>query len=260
MPLKLKRQILTIYAALFMVPSFASGVASEAVWVEAQKDIYSIRFARLIDDEWEQFDSPLYTSENAMTSPALGTNSQGRKILIWTEQKKSRSILMSITGEPTATGGLIWSLPSIFSKYGSENFAATIVHDINDEAWVFWSATLDTYSDIVMQRFAGQSWSEPVRVNKTNEVPDDLPRAQITEENRVKVQWNTFDLDSGVSVVRFKEFSIRHNGSPTKRLKAVDNIDEREVSMPTNLPPYTPALLHFPTNAMIQSAPVNFAR
>ena len=253
------------YALLFMTPGLSLALAPdsvwvEAVWVEAESDKNSIRFARYENDKWALFNEPLYVSDNSLTSPALGSNSRGQKILIWTEQNKAKTILMSMNGEPTPADELSWSEPSVFSKHGIENFAASIVYDRNDEAWVFWSATTGTYSDIVMQRYNGDYWDRPLQVNQENAVPDDLPRAEVTEHGTIRVEWRSFDLETGLPIPQEKEFLPDSKGIPLANLKLVDNIDSRAIPLPPNMPPYSPALLHFPTNAMVQSARIEFAR
>lgn len=244
-----------------MQPSLSLAlVVSEAVWVETELEVSSIRFARYENDSWEQVGAPLYTSESSLTSPALGTNSKGHKLLIWTEQKKAKTILMFMTAKPTSAGDLVWSSAEIYSKHGIENFAASIVYDNNDTAWVFWSSTTETYSDIVMQHSNDDVWGSPIQVHSVNNVPDDRPRVRLTEDDLIRVEWTSFDLESGASVFRSKEFSPDSHGSKQNVAQLVDDVEANDISLPDFISPYAPALLHFPTNGLLQSTPLSSVR
>jgi len=238
---------LLIVFSLNATKSFAS--MAEVVWVESGVEVKSIHFGEYDEGEWAFNDEPLYVSGNPLTSLALGTDSRGQKILIWTELTRTKTVLMSMTANLDESSRLKWSSPILYSDYGKENFAASVVHDLNGDRWVFWAAATDSYSDIVVQRGFGD---KPIKVNPSNEVPDTTPSAMITEQGNVQVRWNTFDFDADDYVSVTKDYSVE-TGTQTAPIKLIDSVSEKDIPLPSEVITDHSALLHFPSNQLVQS-------
>jgi len=125
---------------------------------------------------------------------------------------------------------------------------------------VFWSATRDSDSDVVVQRFVDGSWTDPQQVHTANQVPDNTPRAMIDERGTVTVEWNSFDLDSGDYVVKQKNYPISVDAGGEVPIKLVDSVIENEIPLPLAMSTEYPALIHFPNNQIIQSRLLNDIR
>ncbi len=245
------------------ISSFAA--QAELIWIESDRKVKNIRFAGYSNEEWVVREEPLYTSENPLTSLALGTDKKGRKLLVWTEKKRAKTVLMSMvsvanSSKTESDRKLEWSAPTLFSDYGRENYSASIVSDQNGVSWVFWSTTRDNYSDIVVQRFVDGSWTDPQRVHTANEVPDNTPRAMIDEKGSIIVEWNSFNLDLGDYVVKRKNYPISVDAGEEIPIKLTDSVIENEIPLPLAMSTEFPALIHFPNNQVIQSRLLNDIR
>jgi len=251
--------VLFLVQTLSLIAIFPARAANDSdkvadlLWIESEAKKESIKFARYDTEEWTFDDKPLYVSENPLTSLALGTDQQGQKLLIWTEQRRTKTVLMSMTAITDPVGKLKWSSPSIFSDHGRENFSASIVYDPNDQSWVFWSATTQNFSDIVVRRSNSGVWGEPEQVHSNNDVPDNSPRASVNQDGRVSVEWNSYDLDSNAYIMKNEDFEISTDDSTKVPNKLVDMIAEADIPLPTKINTERSVLLHFPLNQMIQS-------
>ncbi len=234
-----------------MEPAYANGdISVESIWIDTDEESQRLMFAQFIGDEWQD-ESLIYETANAMTSLALGTGISGEKLIVWTEQKRLKTELMYMTASKV-DGALKWTQAATFSNKGHENFSASIVYDSTGTAWVFWASTSEDFSDIVLRRFDG-SWGEAEQVHTKNSVPDIKPRASITESGDVLVDWVSYDFQVGDYVNRSRQYRIaaRSDDQITKLL--LDKVQPNNVQLPPNMYTGAQALMHFPTNQMIQS-------
>lgn len=248
---------LLFYLALFIallcsrVAAYADTEASvESLWIDTLGESQRLIFAQFIDDKWQD-ESLIYETHNAMTSLALGTAHSGQKLMVWTEQKRLKTELMFMTATEI-DGRLRWSQASTLSNKGHENFSASIVYDTAGTAWVFWASTRENYSDIVLRKFDG-SWGEIEQVHSKNTVPDIKPRASITELGDVLVEWQSYDYQVSDYVGRTRQYmSVTGPDKKTTEI-LIDKVLPSDVQLPSNMYTGAQALIHFPTNRMIQS-------
>ncbi len=225
-------------------------VSAESIWIDTQDKVQRVMFAQLRGDEW-QGESLVYQTDNAMTSLALGTAPSGEKLMVWTEQKRLKTELMFMTASKI-DGTLRWSQASTFSNKGHENFSASIVYDKSGIAWVFWASTSEDYSDIVLRKFDG-SWGEIEQVHSKNTVPDIKPRASIAESGDVLIEWVSYDYQAADYVSRSRLYLSTVDSDQLATKILVDKVLPSDVQLPPNMYTGAQALLHFPTNQMIQS-------
>jgi len=245
---------LYIFKSIVLLSLCASAFANsdeftvaQAVWVDGSDEFNQIRTSQFNGESW--LDSEvLYSSKNPLTSVALSTSSNGTKLLIWTEQKRLKTVLMSMVSTKDR-----WSEATIFSDKSNENFSATIVRDMSNAIWVFWSAASPGLSDILMKRFVNNGWSEVERVHDHNEVPDNRPRASLNELGETKIEWQSYDLAQGQYVLESRLFPNENSNSILPFAKLIDKTLPDEVSPPSEVKANTQVLLHFPNNQMIQS-------
>lgn len=251
---------LFVLLSLIIIPASSSAAIAELAWIEAHSLVKNIRFANYDGSTWEVKPEPVYVSERPLTSLALGTDQQGKKILIWTEKTTVKSVLMFMTGSPNEDGKLSWSSAELFSDYGRENFSASIVYDRTGVGWVFWAATTRDYSDVVFLNMYSLSRDEPQYVHKINKVPDNRPKASINSDGHVSVEWTSFDFASDGYISKEQNFpSISEPVGALEEL--VDVVTKADVSpFPTEMRDEGNALLHFPDNQMIQSVSLNTSR
>ncbi len=242
--------------AVLLIAESASASFADLVWVDSSDNTQSIKFAEYDGEEWVFYEEPIYNSDNALTSLALGTNVIGLKTLIWTEQIRAKTVLMSMSANVDSSGKLLWSLPSIFSDEGRENFSASIVHDSNGQGWVFWSETRGNFSDIVVRRSTGGSWGLISPVNAINDVPDNQPHASVTEAGNVIVEWSSFDIAAGLFQMKNREYSIS-SAFERNAIKLVDIVSPTDVLLPEGMPVGNSKLIHFPQNQIVQSIVLN---
>jgi len=259
MTFEMIRRIIRIstYVAIFLPLLFSGSLAygdstatAEALWIDPQSKRQEIKFAQLIDGDWYD-EQVVYQSDNALTSLALGTAPSGEKLMIWTEQKRAKTALMYMTASNTG-GTLQWSTPSVFSDKGHENFSASIVYDLAGTAWVFWASTHEDFSDIVLRKYSG-SWEQIEKVHAKNSVPDIKPSASIIESGEVSIEWDSYDFEAGNYIRRNKQYSGAINLGEDSVKLLIDKVIPSDVQFPPNMYTGAQALLHFPSNQMIQS-------
>lgn len=231
---------------------WAENGVSKVAEKEAEKGVESrIMFSQLENDGWSK-PLELYRSENPVTSLALVTDLKNTKILVWTEQFRFRSVLMKkqATGRPAN-----WSKAELFSDYGKENFAATMVVDAANDIWLFWSANHGDLDDIYLLKRTSQGWGRPQRTHDQNKVPDILPAAQLDAAGNVSLDWRSYSLADGAYVTLNRVFELEkkwQNGYKSDP-KEVPEITLKDVSLPDFVPADATALMHFPSNRMNQS-------
>ncbi len=244
---------LTLFIFLFCLSPAVFAALAESTWIESFEGEKSIRFARYDGETWTVDDEAIYRSDNPLTSLALGTDLSGVKTLIWTEQIRSKMVLMQMRAILNADGLLSWSPAGLFSDFGRENFSASIVYDLGGQGWVFWSASTHSYSDVVVSRNIGGTWSEPELVHEPNETPDSLPVSSMSETGDVIVEWQAFDQSSNSYHTKIKKFSINADLELRQQSELVDSLGLNDVSLPSDASTEIQAVLHFPKNQMLQS-------
>ena len=236
---------------------------AEVVWVESDDSLNHILFASFDGEHWKQRSTPLYSSSNPLTTPTIGTKQSGEKLVLWTEQKKARSPLLSILGRPQLNDPetVSWSDPTIFSNLRVENLAANVLVDVNQQFWVFWSASGSEQSDVFFTRELVDDWTSPNKVNDQNSVPDSQPIAHNDVAGNVVVEWLTFDLSSiqyiGQSAIYSSggtKLSIELSKKiQTLSIHATSEQNLNKIDLPTFLPDNLRIFIHFPKNKLVQS-------
>ena len=228
---------------------------AELLWIEQLQTEYQVRFSELIDGQWTP-PKVLFASDNSLTSPALGSSSSGDRLAIWTEQRRAKTVLQSMH----QTAGGRWGPARIFTDTGRENYAASIVFDLNDVAWVFWSSTRKALSEIFMAKSAETGWSKPQQIHPENSVPDILPVAALNTNGDVEVEWTQYSFAEAKYLRIGKTIAASQSGSVAnsnnKRLSS-DAVAIEDLALPKFLPHNALSALHFPTNMMIQSRPIS---
>jgi len=241
-------------ALTFTQPGFAHGQEAEVVWIDNSPDGGQVLWSELLEDDVWSEPTIIYKTKNPLTSPALGTDHYGNKLLIWTEQRRTKTILRSASQPAKAN----WQDAELFSDKGSENFAASIVFDSSNTAWVFWSSTRAELSDIYVSRSQGHSWSRPERVHETNQVPDILPTANLTKDGDVQVSWSRYSFDQGRYIKQTKTFAATPNNKPASpAINLKDSVAQSDIKLPDFLPDDALSLLHLPSNSLQQSIPLS---
>lgn len=223
---------------------------AELVWVEQQEKQNTIYISALINEKWTA-PQQIYQSTELLTSPALGTDNSGNQLLIWTEYRRSKTVLKS----SRRNNGESWQEPTLFSDTGSENYASCIVFDRQNNAWVFWSSTRSDLSDIFFSKSEGFTWSRPQLVHSANAVPDILPIAALTPEGHVRVSWTRYSFKQNSYTQDEKTFA--KNVTQPNPAPLLDAVSEKDIKLPAFLSRNSVSLLHFPGNEMIQSRPIS---
>ncbi|MBX2848091.1 MAG: hypothetical protein KTR16_07225 [Acidiferrobacterales bacterium] len=224
-----------------------SEVIAQILWIDIKDGLYILNISSFTGEQWVS-DELVYSSENPLTSPALGTDHQGNKLVIWTEQILAKTVLKSTSRSVNGN----WRLPKIFSDQGHENFSASVVYDQSGNAWVFWSSTLDELSDIYFVRSDGFDWSLPTRVNQQNSVPDIHPRVILTDIGKIEVTWSQYSFENNSYVEEqfvFDDESITLGENVLKDMFSISDIQ-----LPSFLPDNRLSVIHFPQNKMLQSS------
>ena len=221
----------------------------ELLWTEPRDQGYALLHSQFSDNRWSEPEA-VYLSDNPLTSPALGTDADGGKLLIWTEQLRRKTVLKS--KRRTSEGA--WQEAQVFSDSGLENFATSIVYDGNGQAWVFWSSAGGKLADIYLSRSDGPGWSRRERIHPENKVPDILPVASITVQGNVLVEWTHYSFAQRSYLLTSKEFTVENSEKYNNNSSlGKESADLGDLELPDFLPRNRRLLLHFPTHRMIQS-------
>ena len=223
---------------------------AELVWVENSDSSHALYLARYQNNTWHKSAAPIYTSDNAITAPALGTDKNGMRLLIWTEQRNNKFVLMMSVRNKVSLQSA-WSNAQQFSDFGIENFSATMVRDITGVLWVFWSASIGGLSDIYVSKQTNVGWSKPSKINDNNKVPDSHPEARLNEEGNIAVSWSSYNIQSNTYERVHKEINREFDAVAIAEL--ADKTLESDIPIPSFLPSSSIATLHFPNNKSQQS-------
>lgn len=220
---------------------------ADALWIEPYQDGHRLNISHYDGEQWAE-PAVVHKSKKAITSPAIATDSSGAKLVLWSELARGKSILMQ---REKSGGAADWSTPEVFSDFGSENLGAFIIIDLTGTTWVFWSANIGDLDDIYYVKKQRAGWSEPQRVNKKNDVPDFRPRAALSDQGDLIVQWKTYDFSVGQYVDAERTFKL--DNSPESGYKSQLDVPVNEVPMPAFLPSNRTSIVHFPENKFLQS-------
>ncbi|MEM7361212.1 MAG: hypothetical protein AAF431_19165 [Pseudomonadota bacterium] len=210
----------------------------------------TLQYSNLVDNNWS-VPRELYRSEEALTSPALGTDRVGNKLLIWTEQRHSKTVLKFMARPKDKP----WQSPTLFTDSGHENYSPTILFDMHNRAWVFWASTRKNLSDIYLSIRTGQVWSKAEPIHDENEVPDITPTTDILENGDVRVTWTSYNMERGDYGLVERVYSIQNDEAD--ELLLTDTLQFDLITLPDFLPTNSVSVIHFPANKMIQSRPVS---
>jgi len=258
----LKRSTISIFStvlkiAIMCVLSFsiyAKEPKAELVWIESNDQTNSLYLAQYYAEKWNKIATPIYSTDKAITAPMLGMDKDQNRLLIWTEQKHDKFILMMATSSEDSDR-LNWSNAKLFSDYGLENFGATIVRDLNGSMWVFWSASKGGTSDIYVSKKTGAAWSNPSKVNEMNEVPDSQPEARLMGDGNILVSWSTYNLVSNSYESTSKQLNYKLQEKNTSSVN--DAVLKSQIPLPSFLPRLSVSAIHFPENKLFQSIRVS---
>jgi len=226
-------------------------IVAEALWIDSSSKRHVLSLSRYDGETWGD-SIQVVESENPITSPAITTDSNGSKLVLWSEVKRGKSILMQSRKLASARD---WSEPQVFSDFGSENLGASIIIDPNDVTWVFWSANKGELDDIYYVNNRKGSWSEPARAHLKNEVPDFRPQVSLSEEGDLLLHWQTYDFSTGQYIDAEQVFTLDKSDKSGYKppLNRQNDVSVEEISLPSFFPGNRTSIIHFPGNKVSQS-------
>lgn len=231
------------------VTDTAAVESAELVWASSTGELNRILYSEWNGDNWSD-PKVIYQSENSTASPALATLADGSKALIWSEQRRRKSVLMwskRSAAEP------VWSTATVFSRLGSENVAPSIVRDLEGSLWVFWSAQKSGYSDVFYTRQLAGDWSQPQQVNQANEVPDIKPLAFVGEQGEIVVEWRSFSFDAQDYVTQTRAFEPITGLKASLKKRFRQETDPQKTPIPSFISATDFATIHLAKNIGVQS-------
>lgn len=226
-----------------------SAQLAEVVWAEYDGEQNNVLYSQWTGEDWREPES-IYSNDNYVATPTLSTTKNGEKIVIWSEQRASKSVLM-MSKRPNNEE--LWSEATLFSQHGSENVSPSLVKDRKGTLWVFWAADVDSYSDVFYSRQISGSWAAPVRVNSANQVPDIKPIANVDKDGNVEVTWGRYDFDVGDYVTETVTFEIESKivSELDKKIILAKELDPKKLPIPGFIKPSSFATIHIANNRLI---------
>lgn len=244
--------VLATFALVAVAPEQSAGqepvinpatVQAELIWTDFDGERHLLMHAQLQAAQWSE-PQAIYVSNNAITTPTLATlssESLRADFAMWTEQRKAKTILMQTRRIERA----VWQPGLPFYSEGQDNFSPTVITDLGNTSYVFWSSTqANNYSDIVYSAKndaaanSASEWSVPRRLHASNAVPDLAPSAVLQANGEILVTWQTFDA----SALQYVPNSAVVSGSTDLQHLAdtnpdyVDPVDLRKLALPSFLP------------------------
>ena len=247
-------KIRTLIIYLLLITSLSSSQLyaqqAEVVWVEQNNESQSIHISSFDGKRWTPPSTPLFESNNALSSVKLGTDSDGNKLMVWSEQIIDKTALM-FSQKKTNTP---WVKAKVLYAAGSENYAGSIVFDSNNTGWFFWSFADEQLADILYMRFINGKPSHAQQLHDTNQVPDIHPVAGLDVNGNIEIIWTTYDLEKNRYVRTTKVIPI----NPQQKLSFInhDELKIEDIPIPNFIPNKALSLIHMPGIRMTQSAPV----
>lgn len=234
------------------ISQISENTLAELLWVVAEKDNHRIMMADYDGSDWQEPYS-IYKSESPLSSPAIGTDHKGNKIIVFSElYRPTKSRLLKMV-KPASIEE--WEDPTVFSDFGHENLGASIVVDAANAIWVFWSANQGDLDDIVYKKSGPTGWTKAQVAHAPNNVPDYQPSAMLTAEGEVKLVWKTYDFSSNRYIDSNRLFSL-DNSAQNVYKSPLDKSQELlldNVALPSYVSGDSRTIVHFPNNIMTQS-------
>jgi len=251
----LMHRLFRLSLCTFLLLAAGPAIAAEAeiVWTKFDGKQHQIVFSAYDGEHWLTPGEVVYSSANPLATPVIGTLPSGEKLLIWAEIVRKKVKLMysqSITAVSRT-----WADADVFSDIGKENLAPTLVTDLNDHVWVFWSSSSSLPSDIYMRKFDGSDWSKAERIHSANQVPDNSAHASLNTDGNIYLEWNTFDFEINDYRLDSKTF-ITENPYPDG-IRVTDTLNPADIPSPDFIGFEARAVIHFPNNKLIQNQVLN---
>lgn len=243
------------YSLLLGFPSVSLQASDEMIadakarvlWSDFDGKKHALLVANYNGEDWSN-PTVIHSSENPMTSVAVGSADDNTELLVWTEQIKQKSQLFHKWFSPKTQQ---WSEAELLSKLGDENIGASIVVDPSGRLHLFWAANETDFSDIAHMTYAKGQWSEPSTIHEPNDVPDIKPTASLSLNGNIVVSWSSYSFDAGqyVELEKIIETALPNSSNTTLD----DAIEIEQVEQPNFLPNDSSATLYFPGNTVVQS-------
>ena len=221
----------------------------DLLWVEAGLPNQIMRSQR-DNHEWSE-PEVMYSSKNSLTSIGIVKDLEENEFLIWTEQLKTRSVIMKMQRGNRQNS---WSQAKLFIDYGKENLASTMVVDRANQIWLFFSSNQGDLDDVYLSIRSSSGWSTPTKVNSDNKVPDIQPHAILTKNGDVYVSWRSYDFEIGDYLTRDVVFELDKSlKSRYKTDPVVPELSFNDLALPSYIPSTNTGLVYFPKNRIQQS-------
>ncbi len=266
-----KLKLLNAFAVLCVVcfPAFGAVSVAEVVWVkqasvEGKTELqHQILYSRYSDDSWSMPGVALYQSEKALVTPFIATQSDGSKLLLWSEARGASGFaLMMMTGT-MVENKLHWSSADRFTDMRAYNLGAIAVVDAQGRTWVIWASEGQEDSDIFASVREEGAWSTAQMVNRENDVPDLNPMAVVDPVGELNITWSSFSYDQDDYVELSQRFKPEVSSSEALlklKNKLVTHVDQAasEIPVPEFLPINSQLIrLHMPANRLQQFANIS---
>lgn len=221
----------------------------DLLWVDIGQP-NQIMHSSFSNHEWTEPEA-IYSSNTPLTSIGFVKDLNGVEILVWSEQIKTRSVIMKMQ---RSNAQKPWSQAKLFINFGRENLASSMVVDKANQVWLFFSSNQGDLDDVYLSKRSESGWSSPIKVNSKNKVPDIQPHAKLDKNGDVLINWRSYDFDAGDYLLQEVVFEL--DKSLKNSYKTDPVIPEQSLSnlvMPSFLPSNTAALMYFPKNRLQQS-------
>ena len=225
--------------------------ASEAdlLWVEVGVPNQIMR-SKLDNYQWSE-PEVIYSSKNSLTSIGVVKDLEENEFLVWTEQLKTRSVIMKMQRGNRQNS---WSPAKLFIDFGKENLASTMVVDRTNQIWLFFSSNQGDLDDVYLSIRSKSGWSTPTKVNSKNKVPDIQPHAKLTKDGDVYVSWRSYDFGTGDYLTQDVVFELDKSlKSSYKTDPVVPELSFNDLVLPSYIPSTYTGLVYFPKNRIQQS-------
>ncbi len=240
-------RLIAVYLVVLSFHAAAKDV--DLLWVEIGQPNH-IMHSRYANDEWTKAEI-IYSNNHPITSIGFVKDLNGVEILVWSEQIKTRSVIMKMQ---RSSGQMLWSQAKLFINFGKENLASTMVIDRANQIWLFFSSNQGDLDDVYLSKRSELGWSSPIKVNNNNKVPDIQPHAKLDKNGNVLISWRSYDFEVGDYLL--KEIVFELDKSLKSSYKTDPVIPEQSLSnlvMPSFLPSNTAAMVYFSKNRLQQS-------
>ncbi len=129
-------------------------------------------------------------SDQLNLAPTIVTDSHGITWVVWVEVIGTESQLVYSTYD-----GELWSPPQTIFTGLSSNTGPALAVGSDNIPWLVWAGFDGIDDDIYFSKWNGSDWNQPERVHQDNNVPDILPRLNMSTENTMVLYWDGFESD-----------------------------------------------------------------